>query len=190
MLENNKKTIKKIVIAATLFVLTGYLSLVFHELGHSLVYVSYNMKIKQIVVFPGIELYPVFGKKIFYKSIVYGSVKLEDYTYPASAAQNGFALFMGSGLNAIMSILATVSLRLFKPKRIAAITLLFITLWIYDILIYSFNNDFRGAEPINGLVMMGLSSSLAYVAVISISFFSILSSILYVKNYLLEKDIL
>lgn len=190
MLGNRKINIKKGLIAIPLFIFIGYLSLVVHELGHSLVYYSYNMKIKQIVVFPGFEIYPEFGKKIFYKKIVNGSVQLEDSYYPESIAKNGLALFMGSGITAIIALLASIFLWVFNPKRIMALVLLFITLWVFDILAYSFNKSYRGPEPINGLVMMGFSSLMAYLIVITISLTTIISASIFVKRNLLARRIL
>ncbi len=179
--------IKKTIITFSLFVLIGYLSLIVHELGHSLIYYSFNMKIKQIVVFPGFEIYPEFGKKIFYNKLVNGSVKLEDSYYDESTTKYGFALFMGSGINAIIAMIASIALWLFKPKRIMKYILLFLTLWVFDILTYSFSKGFRGPEPINGLVMMGVSSLFAYFIVITISLLTIISAMIFVKWNLLVK---
>ncbi|MBA4317663.1 MAG: hypothetical protein C0412_04615 [Flavobacterium sp.] len=140
-----------------------------HESGHALIPILKGGGIKEMAVFP-IQIYPDFGKKVFYHSI--GAYTLPDWPKDKTITQfdEGLMHFSGGGLTLFIASAAILLLWYLKPKKFFKIFLLVYAFEFIDIFRYCYlplisPTIFTKAEPIEGLMEMGLSKFFAYLIV-------------------------
>lgn len=163
-----------------------------HEFGHAIVPILKGGGIKEMSIFP-IQIYPDFGKRVFYHSI--GAYTVVDWPKGKTITQfdEGLMHFSGGGLTLFIASAAILLLWYLKPKKFFKIFLIIYAFEFLDIFRYCYlplisPNLFTHAEPIEGLMEMGLSKVLAYL-IVTISSGSILLLIIkYVRNYPFPKE--
>lgn len=174
----NRTTLKRFIFLFIGCVFALYLSIIIHEFGHGIPAILKGGGISKIVIFPGYEVYPHFGKKEFFHLIQTG---YSESNWPIGYKPNDFDLglekFLGSGLTLIISFVSVMLLWLLKPKGFLKFVLMIFSFLFLDILSYSLfpsiglpNRIFIGeinAEPVEGLKMMGLSKALALSLIIA-----------------------
>jgi hypothetical protein len=190
-----KMKAKQILIILCVVVIAILFNPVIHEFGHSLPPIVKGGGITRIVIF-GYELVPDFGRRTHFGLAAYCTPRWPP-NYTPTSFWLGLMAFSGSGLTLLVALISSLLLWIIKPKRTLRNIFLILSFYCFDILTYSFftfggliHGSFswrERAEPIEGLMLMGLSreASLAFVLIAVISVMTIV--FLYLKKYPLEK---
>jgi hypothetical protein len=143
---------------------------IIHEGGHCLSAVALGGRVKMIIVFPGIELYP----KIKLDRWDFGVLAGCDTDGVNSKTGKGFVTFMGSGSNLIAAYLVLVTAIFIKPKWLCIMLILQAMVYGWDIITYSILPLFgiphhvimggRRSEPLLGALSMGCPKFVYFVS--------------------------
>jgi hypothetical protein len=158
--------LKLLVKYAALILILFLIRLVIHEAGHILTALIFKAKITNIIIMPGLRLYPNFEWLAWQ-----GMGGAVDYSLEnGTPFKSGLITLMGSGLPAIIGYLIMLMLFIMRIKRSRQIALLLLSLiCFWDIIAYSILPEFglrhwiiiggKKPEPMMGAIYLGLNYS-------------------------------
>ena len=163
-----------------------------HEFGHSLPVLVKGGGITRMVVY-GYELIPDFGRRS-HISLTGFTVPKWPEGYQPTNFWLGLMMFSGSGSTLLVAIIASLLLWIIKPKYILKNILVAFSFHSFDIFRYSFlgvlgsvHSVIHRTEPIDGLIMMGLSKQES-LAIVLIAVTIVMTIVfIYLKKYSPEK---
>ncbi|PKL83377.1 MAG: hypothetical protein CVV24_05260 [Ignavibacteriae bacterium HGW-Ignavibacteriae-3] len=170
-----------------------------HEFGHAILVLLKGGGISKIVVPPGYEVYPEFGKKEFLHLLQTGHFTTYwPDKYEPSNFEYGFIKFYGAGFTLSISFVSVVFLWVFKPKGIKKNIIMIFSFFVLDIFTYSLfpmiglpSRLFIGghfAEPVEGLMKMGLSKAFAFCSIMICVILIVILIFLFIKKYPSSKE--
>ena len=185
------QTYKWTLVALCSLPITIYCSFVTHEIGHAVTAYMFGMDNLLIYLWPGFEVFFTWDNNNFMPNVAlnfgdspYFQVGATGYTpsdIPNFTNLNkSIIAIMGSGFNYLISIVALLCVYKFKPTGFLFILGVCLSLFFYDLLLYSvlptiFNLShlfFLGSEisePIEALVEFGIHQNYSIGLVIALS---------------------
>jgi hypothetical protein len=185
------KTIKNILVFVLVLGLFAVINLIVHELGHCYTIDAVGVKCDGVYVMPGVKIWPLAGFGQPYPDPWEKNIGLTLYAQSAPTEQaSGFVSLMGSGLVAVLSLLALFGLFIFRPQGWVRFPLLAQSLMFLDLLFYTILPHWFGLrhfffiggdspEPLNGGIKMGIPESMFIAGVLIYSGLMIVGCLAY-----------
>jgi hypothetical protein len=133
------RSLKTLLLVFPFFIVLAFLAMFLHELGHGLTAQALGGKFDSLYFIPGLQVWPHFGQPFNGQWNHYIAVTFFSYgaNWGANSWQDGLVAFMGSGTNAILALLALITLLVFHPKSWLRYPLLAEVLMFLDLTLYS-----------------------------------------------------